>query len=148
MVFAQAANANPTETADAGFEEPIVMLRLASCGGRAQPMLLELVRATPSWRDALAVALTLPPGMPERRQRQDPWAPSSDRPRRISDDLAWLRNAVDEPEKHGLRAIEGSAAAGAWEVTDDARVAEHLDRLEARGVLDAAGFLVHGGQLV
>jgi hypothetical protein len=111
-------------------------------------MLLELVQERPSWGDALAVALTLPPGMTERRQGQDPWTPSTERPRRISDDLAWLRGAVDEPEAHGLRALEGTAAAGAWEVTDDERVGEHLDRLEARGILEAAGFLVHGGDLV
>jgi hypothetical protein len=111
-------------------------------------MLLELVHERPSWGDALAVALTLPPGMTERRHGQDPWEPSTDRPRRISDDLAWLRNAVDEPEEHGLRQIEGSAAAGAWEVTDDHGVSEHLERLEARGVLEAAGFLVHSGDLV
>ena len=111
-------------------------------------MLLELVHERPSWRDALAVALTLPPGIEERRRGQDPWSPSGNRPRRISDDLAWLRNAVEEPEEHGLRALEGTAAAGAWEVTDDERVGEHLARLEARGVLDAAGFLVHDGQLV
>jgi hypothetical protein len=112
-------------------------------------MLLELVHERPSWRDALAVALTLPPGMEERRQGQDPWAaPSTDRPRRISDDLAWLRSAVDEPEEHGLRPLEGTAAAGAWQVTDEQRVGEHLDRLDARGVLEAAGFLVHGGELV
>lgn len=111
-------------------------------------MLLELVHAKPSWREALAAALMLPPGTPERRQGQDPWAPSTDRPRRISDDLAWLRNAVDEPDENGLRLIEGSAAAGAWEVTDDRRVGGHLDRLEARGILEAAGFLVHGGELV
>jgi hypothetical protein len=86
--------------------------------------------------------------MTERRGGQDPWAPSTDRPRRISDDLAWLRGAVDEPEAHGLRPLEGTAAAGAWEVTDDQRVGEHLDRLEARGILEAAGFLVHGGDLV
>ena len=110
-------------------------------------MLLELVREQPRWREALATALTLPAGMTERRQNQDPWAPSTERPRRISDDLAWLRNAVDEPEEHGLRAIDGSAAVGAWEVADDRRVGDHLDRLEARGVLEAAGFLVHGGDL-
>jgi hypothetical protein len=109
-------------------------------------MLLELVQERPSWRDALAAALTLPPGMTDRRQGQDPWAPSTDRPRRISDDLAWLRNAVDEPEEHGLRVIEGTAAAAAWEVTDGQRVSEHLGRLEARGVLEAAGFLFHDDQ--
>jgi|ERR1700729_645681 hypothetical protein len=106
-------------------------------------MLLELVQNKPSWGDALATALLLPPGMTERRHGQDPWSPSTDRPRRISDDLAWLRNAVDEPESHGLRMIEGSAAAGAWEVTDNGMVPGHLGRLEERGVLEAAGFLVH-----
>jgi hypothetical protein len=109
-------------------------------------MLLELVQERPSWRDALAAALILPPGMTDRRQGQDPWAPSTDRPRRISDDLAWLRNAVDEPEEHGLRVIEGTAAAAAWAVTDGRRVSEHLGRLEARGVLEAAGFLFHDDQ--
>lgn len=111
-------------------------------------MLLELVRERPSWPRALAVALTLPPGMSERRQDQDPWVPTTDRPRRISDDLAWLRDAVDEPEEHGLRVVSGSAAAAAWEVTDDQRVSEHLERLEARGVLEAAGFLFHRGELI
>ena len=106
-------------------------------------MLLELVHRRPSWSEALATALTLPPGMSERRHGQDPWTPGTDRPRRISDDLAWLRNAVDEPEEYGLRALEGTAAAGAWEITDHPRVGEHLERLEARGVLEAAGFLVH-----
>jgi hypothetical protein len=106
-------------------------------------MLLELVHERPSWSEALATALMLPEGMTERRHGQDPWKPATDRPRRISDDLAWLRNAVDEPEEHGLRALEGTAAAGAWEVTDNPRVGDHLERLEARGVLEAAGFLVH-----
>jgi hypothetical protein len=111
-------------------------------------MLLELVHQRPSWREALATALLLPSGMTERRQDQDPWTPATNRPRRISDDLAWLRNAVEEPEAHGLRLIEGTAAAGAWAITDHQLAAEHLDRLEARGVLAAAGFLVHDGQLV
>jgi hypothetical protein len=111
-------------------------------------MLLELVHERPGWREALAAALTLPPGMTERRHGQDPWATSADRPRRISDDLAWLRLAVDEPEAHGLRALTGTAASAAWEVTDDESVGGHLTRLEARGVLEAAGFLVHHDQLV
>jgi hypothetical protein len=109
-------------------------------------VLLELVHERPSWREALGAALVLPPGTTERRQGEDPWVPSTDRPRRISDDLAWLRNAVDEPEEHGLRVLEGTAAAAAWEVTDEQRAGEHLERLEARGVLVAAGFLVHEGQ--
>lgn len=109
-------------------------------------MLLELVHSRPSWSEALAAALILPPGMTERRQGQDPWRPPTNRPRRISDDLAWLRNAVDDPEAHGLRALEGTAAAAAWEITDAPRVGEHLGRLEARGVLEAAGFLFHDEQ--
>lgn len=106
-------------------------------------MLLELVQEKPSWGDALTTALIRPSGMPERREGENPWSPSTDRPKRISDDLAWLRNAVDEPETHGLRMIEGTAAAGAWEVTDSRRAAGRLGRLEERGVLEAAGFLVH-----
>lgn len=111
-------------------------------------MLLELVHRQPSWSEALATALTLPAGMTDRRQGQNPWEPATDRPRRISDDLAWLRNAVDEPEAHGLRELEGTAAAGAWEVTDGPRVGDHLERLESRGVLAVAGFLVHDDGLV
>jgi hypothetical protein len=111
-------------------------------------MLLELVQDKPSWGDALATALLLPRGMGERRQDQDPWSPATDRPRRISDDLAWLRSAVDDPEMYGLRMLEGTAAAGAWEVTDNDRAADHLGRLEERGVLEAAGFLVHEGDPV
>jgi len=111
-------------------------------------MLLELVHERPSWSEALATALTLPSGMTERRHGQDPWTPATDRPRRISDDLAWLRNAVDEPEAYGLRALHGTAAAAAWEITDPPRAGEHLERLEARGVLEAAGFLVHEDQPV
>jgi len=106
-------------------------------------MLLELVRDHPSWSDALAAALILPRGLSERRQSDDPWSPSAERPRRLSDDLAWLRNAVDEPEQYGLRAIRDAAAPGAWEVTDDQRAGGHLERLEERGVLEAAGFLFH-----
>lgn len=109
-------------------------------------MLLELVHERPSWREALAAALTLPPGMKERRRGEDPWRPSTDRPRRIADDLAWLRNAVDEPEEHGLRVLTGTAAAAAWEITDDELVGDRLQRLETRGVLEAAGFLVHHDQ--
>jgi hypothetical protein len=106
-------------------------------------MLLELVQERPSWSDALTTALIRPRGMPERRQDDDPWTPSTDRPRRISDDLVWLRNAVDEPEEYGLRVVRDAAAAGAWEVVDDQRVGGHLKRLEERGILEAAGFLFH-----
>ncbi len=65
----------------------------------------------------------------------------ADRPRRISDDLAWLRQAIDEPEPHGLHGLGETAAVAAWE--PDGEAAARLDRLRDRRVLDAAGFLLH-----
>ena len=108
--------------------------------------LLELVNDRPDWVGALGVALTRPTGVPERRAREAPWEGEGDgeaptRPRRISDDLAWLRQAMDEPERNGLRGLGESAAVGAWEPTGAA--AARLDRLRERRVLDAAGFLLH-----
>lgn len=104
--------------------------------------LLELVHERPDWMGALGVALTRPPGVPERRTGDDPWTgDETDRPRRISDDLAWLRQAIDEPEHHGLRGLGGTAAVAAWEPSGEA--AARLDRLRERRVLDAAGFLLH-----
>ena len=111
--------------------------------------LLELVSERPDWMGALGVALTRPAGVPERRAGEDPWKPAGDdgasedgaRPRRISDDLAWLRQAMDEPERCGLKTVPESAAVAAWETTTDAQ--EKLDRLRDRRVLDAAGFLLH-----
>ena len=106
---------------------------------------LELVQQRPDWREALGVAMTRPPGVPERRGGEDPWTEDGapgDRPRRISDDLAWLRQAIDEPESNGLRGMgEETAAVAAWEI--DAEAAARLDRLRERHVLDAAGFLLH-----
>ena len=74
--------------------------------------MLELVLDRPDWLNALGVALTRPPGVPERRQGQDPWHPEAEavekpRPRRIADDLAWLRQAYDEPEENGLQPTQG-----------------------------------------
>jgi hypothetical protein len=106
--------------------------------------MLELVLDRPDWLNALGVALTRPPGVPERRQGQDPWNPEGEgesRPRRIADDLAWLRKAYDEPEENGLRPLHDTAAVAAWE--PDAACAERLYRLRERRVLDAAGFLLH-----
>jgi hypothetical protein len=105
--------------------------------------LLELVHARPDWVGALGVALSRPPGVPERRAGEDPWQDDgpSERPRRISDDLAWLRQAIDEPEPNGLRGLGDTAAVAAWEPSGDA--AARLDRLRDRRVLDAAGFLLH-----
>ena len=107
--------------------------------------LLELVNERPDWMGALGVALTRPPGVPERRAGDDPWRAAGhedgDRPRRISDDLAWLRQAMDEPERNGLRGLVDTAAVAAWEPSGEA--AARLDRLRDRRVLDAAGFLLH-----
>jgi hypothetical protein len=104
--------------------------------------LLELVHERPDWMGALGVALTRPAGVAERRSGDDPWRDGgSERPRRISDDLAWLRQAMDEPETNGLRGLGDTAAVAAWEPTGDAT--SRLDRLRDRRVLDAAGFLLH-----
>jgi hypothetical protein len=106
--------------------------------------MLELVLDRPDWLNALGVALTRPPGVPERRQGQDPWNPEGEaegRPRRIADDLAWLRQAYDEPEENGLHPLRNTAAVAAWE--PDAACSERLLRLRERHVLDAAGFLLH-----
>jgi len=107
--------------------------------------MLELVLAQPDWLNALGVALTRPPGVPERRAGQDPWHPDqvekATRPRRIADDLAWLRQAYDEPEENGLRPLHDTAAVAAWAV--DPSCKDRLGRLRDRQVLDAAGFLMH-----
>ena len=104
--------------------------------------MLELVQHQPDWLNALGVALTRPPGVPERRSGDDPWQePDTERPRRISDDLAWLRQAFDEPADHGLKSLEDTAAVMAWETDHEAE--DRLSRLRDRHVLDAAGFLLH-----
>jgi len=104
--------------------------------------MLELVQERPDWMSALGVALTRPPGVTERRGGDDPWAGTErERPRRISDDLAWLRQAVDEPESYGLRSMGDTAAVAAWQTDPEATA--RLDRLRERQVLDAAGFLLH-----
>jgi hypothetical protein len=104
--------------------------------------MLELVHTAPDWTGALGVAMSRPPGVPERRHGDDPWHDAhGERPRRISDDLAWLRQAIDEPEPHGLRGLGETAAVAAWEPTGEA--AARLDRLRDRQILDAAGFLLH-----
>ncbi len=103
---------------------------------------LELVADRPDWMRALQVALTRPPGVPERRAGQDPWAPAPiSRPQRISDDLSWLRAAIDEPEAHGLHELDGTAAVEIWQASDeDSELRARFQRLDRRGVLDAAGF--------
>lgn len=106
-------------------------------------MTLELVAEQPNWMRSLQVAMTRPTGAPERRTEQDPWEPPPmSRPRRISDDLSWLRAAMDEPQVYGLHQIDDSAAVGAWEASDDdLELRERFQRLDDRGVLDAAGFI-------
>ena len=106
--------------------------------------LLELVRHEPDWPAALEVALTLPPGTPERRGEDDPWdadPPEAERPRRVSDELLWLRHAVEEPEASGLTRLPESAAVGMWDAEEECL--RRLCRLRDRKVLDAAGFLLH-----
>jgi hypothetical protein len=105
--------------------------------------LLELVRHEPDWLSALEVAFTRPPGVPERRD-DDASPPEKERPRRISDELLWLRQAMDEPEDSGLTPLPESAAVGLWDAGEDGCV-ERLCRLRDRKVLDAAGFLLHEG---
>jgi hypothetical protein len=104
--------------------------------------ILELVQPHPDWMGALGVAMTRPPGVPERRGGEDPWATADDRPRRISDDLAWFRQALDDPAEAGLKPLNETATVAAWESGDGELVAR-LSRLDARGILDAAGFLLH-----
>jgi len=103
---------------------------------------LELVETEPNWIGALTVAMTRPPGVSERRDGEDPFSPPlAGRPRRISDDLAWLRQALDEPAENGLEVLTDTAAVAAWQPADEPLA--RLNRLRSRGVLDAAGFLLH-----
>jgi hypothetical protein len=106
--------------------------------------ILELVSERPDWQGALEVALTRPPGVPERRSGEDPWNPNPrfERPRRISDDLAWFRRAVDDPADHGLRPLDEDTPIPAWE-SNERESLEQLGRLRDRGVLEAAGFALH-----
>jgi hypothetical protein len=104
--------------------------------------LLELVRHEPNWNAALEVAFALPPGGSERRAEDratDP--PDPEGARRVSDELLWLRHAVDEPERSGLKPLPESAAVGMWDAED--ACLDRLCRLRDRQVLQAAGFLLH-----
>jgi hypothetical protein len=103
--------------------------------------LLELVRHEPDWLAALEVAFALPPGTSERRAEPADATEEAEAARRISDELLWLRHAIEEPETSGLTPLPESAAVGMWDA-DDACV-RRLCRLRDRKVLDAAGFLLH-----
>ena len=106
--------------------------------------LLELVRPQPDWFAALEVAFTRPPGVPERRAGEDPWdsKPDGERPRRIADELVWLRQAMDEPENNGLTPLP--AVGRRRDVGRRGRLhARGSAKLRDRRVLDAAGFLLH-----
>ena len=105
--------------------------------------LLELVRHEPDWLAALEVAFTPPPGAPERRAEEAPrdGEPPGDGARRISDELLWLRHAIEEPGTSGLTALPESAAVGMWDAED--ACVRRLCKLRDRKVLDAAGFLLH-----
>lgn len=106
---------------------------------------LELVTARPDWTEALSRALQRPPGVPERRKRPDDFdADGADGHRRASDDLSWLRQAIDDPAGHGLEQVDGTAAVAIWEADLD-NAASRLTALDDRGVLEAAGFLLHSG---
>ena len=104
--------------------------------------MLELVHMSPNWLGALTVALVRPTGVPERRQGEDPWqGRTTSRPRRLTDDLAWLRRALDNPEAHGLQPLADRGVVVAW-MPDEPSV-ERLRRLRDRAVLEAAGFLLY-----
>ena|SRR2546423_6865066 len=110
---------------------------------------VELVRPEPDWASALARALERPQGVPERRAepRQDP-PPGAVRRRRISDELIWLRDVIDDPKAHSFECDTGAAHLW-WPVgdADSADTADRLERLRERGILDAAGFLLHDESL-
>jgi len=102
---------------------------------------LELIHASPNWLGALSVALVRPRGVPERRHGEDPWHPAgAERPRRLTDDLAWLREAVEDPEAHGLQPLGDHGVVVAW--VPDPECTERLRRLRDRAVLEAAGFML------
>jgi hypothetical protein len=107
--------------------------------------LLELVEPQPDWLQALGAAVERPPGVPERRAMQSGGDRREERRRpeecrRVADDLAWLREAVESPEEHGLRELRGTAAVAVYDAEE---AVDRLARLQDRGVLDAAGFLLH-----
>jgi hypothetical protein len=114
---------------------------------------VELVRPEPDWAAALARALERPAGVPERRQRPEergdaPTDGSQPRRRRIADELLWLRDVIEDPGSHGFQ--HDSGAAQIWfpvGETDSPDTLDRLEKLRQRGILDAAGFLLHDESL-
>jgi hypothetical protein len=103
--------------------------------------MVQLLRERPNWLAALSVARTRPPGVSERRGGPDARKPApTNHPRRVTDDLVWLREAFEDPMAHGLRRVPAHSAVAAWE--SDASGTARLQRLSDRHVLEAAGFLL------
>ena len=103
--------------------------------------MVQLLRERPNWPRAHSVACTRPPGVPERRRvvaRRKAYT-TSHAPR-ATDDLAWLREAFEDPVAYGLRRVPARSAVAAWE--PDPSGAARLERLSDRHVLEAAGFLL------
>jgi hypothetical protein len=117
--------------------------------------ILELVQPRPDWMGALGVALTRPPGVPERRGGEDPWTTEAkaiaERPRRISDDLAWFRQAPaqDREAAVGVRADArlALAAPGAVDAQLGAGGVQPGEQLAGGGVGDDAGGRHGDGQV-
>lgn len=106
--------------------------------------LLELVTRRPDWTQALTRALQRPPGVPERRKAPDAGdTEGANGHRRASDDLFWLRQAMDDPQGHGLEELVDTSAVAIWEADLSDEEARRLADLDERGVLEAAGFLLH-----
>ena len=105
--------------------------------------MVQLLCERPNWLGALSVACRRPRGVPERRRGPDPDprkpAPTN-HPPRATDDLAWLREAFEDPAAYGLRRVPARSAVAAWE--PDVSGAARLQRLSDRHVLEAAGFLL------
>ena len=99
---------------------------------------------------ALGVALTRPPGVPERRARRGPVEP---RGRAIAERRAAspttsrgsARRSTTRPSA-GLKPLDETASVAAWE-SGDTDLTARLIRLDERGILDAAGFLLHDPDL-
>jgi hypothetical protein len=103
--------------------------------------MVQLLRERPNWLGAVSMARTRPPGVPERRRGEGSRTrDTTNRPPRMTDDLAWLREAFEDPATHGLRRVPARSAVAAWE-PDPSGVAR-LKRLSDRHVLEAAGFLL------